>query len=37
VERDVQRVRGAYRQAMEDLDRAEERVHNAIRLWDEAE
>jgi hypothetical protein len=37
VERDVQRVRGAYGQAMEDLDRAEERVHNAIRLWDDAE
>jgi len=36
VERDVQRVRGVYRQALEDLDRAEERVHNAIRLWEDA-
>jgi hypothetical protein len=34
---EVQRVRGVYRQALEDLDRAEERVHNAIQLWEDAE
>ncbi len=34
---DVQRVQGVYSQVMEDLDCAEERVHNALRLWDDAE
>jgi hypothetical protein len=34
---EVQRVRGVYRQALEDLDCAEERVHNALRLWGDAE
>jgi hypothetical protein len=37
VQSEVQRVRGVYSRAMEDLDRAEERVHNAIRLWDDTE
>jgi hypothetical protein len=36
VQSEVQRVRGVYSQAMEDLDCAEERVHNAIRLWEDA-
>ena len=37
VQSDVQRVRGVYNQAMEYLGCAEERVHNALRLWDDAE
>jgi hypothetical protein len=36
VQSEVQRVQGVYSQAMEDLGRAEERVHNALRLWDDA-
>jgi hypothetical protein len=37
VQSEVQRVRRVYSQVLEDLDHAEERVHNAIRLWEDAE
>jgi hypothetical protein len=33
VELDVQRVRGVYERALEDLDRAEERMYNALRFF----
>jgi hypothetical protein len=36
VERDVQRVRGVYERALEDLDRAEERMYNALRFFEDA-
>jgi hypothetical protein len=37
AQREAQDAKEGYKRALEDLDRAEERVHNAIRLWDEAE
>jgi hypothetical protein len=36
VERDVQRVRGVYERALEDLDCAEERMYNALRFFEDA-
>jgi hypothetical protein len=35
--REVRRARQIYNQVLEDLDRAEERMHNAFRLWEDAE
>jgi hypothetical protein len=37
AQREAHGAREGYERAVEDLDRAEERVHNALRLWDDAE
>jgi hypothetical protein len=37
AQHEAERVREAYARLLEDLDRAEERLHNALRLWRDAE
>jgi hypothetical protein len=37
AQREAQRAREGYARVLEELDRAEERMQNALRLWRDAE